>query len=201
MIFNEIAPKKRIIIIGNADETISISHLVDDNDLVVRFNKPNPSCNLKANLLFVANGAGIVVHKTRMFNDMMHPNCPIIWRYTLKDILTDRYEENSLSRKLRYLILFPWFKKINHFTGRKQSYINDTLQCQCTELVKGSVPSTGFLAIYLLKHYFSSTPIYIHNFTFKGWSGHNWNQEDYFVQQWINEGGLFPSSSLTHNQG
>lgn len=190
---------KRIFIIGNADNHIPIEKHVNPDDFIIRFNKPNPTCSLKANLLFIANGPVVVARRTRIFNDMMKDYCHIMWRYSHQDILSSKYEKISPSRKLRYLLFFTYFKKINHLNNHPESIISETLQEKCTKLVQHKIPSSGFLIIFLFKKLYPNIPIYIHNFTFNGWDGHNWKVEEQIVKQWLQQEKIFLASSLTQN--
>jgi hypothetical protein len=51
-----VQPHSKFFIIGNADEQNSIAHLIKEDDILIRFNNPNSSCDLKANWIFIANG-------------------------------------------------------------------------------------------------------------------------------------------------
>lgn len=196
---NPIINSKRIFIIGNADNQIPIEQNINPDDFIVRFNKPNPTCPLKANLLFIANGPVVVARRTKIFNNMMKDNCHIMWRYSRQDILSSKYEKISLSRKLRYLLFLAYFKKINHLNNNPESIINEILQEQCTRLVQQKIPSSGFLIIFLFQNLYPNIPIYIHNFTFSGWDGHNWEEEERIVKQWLQQEKIFLASSLTQN--
>lgn len=192
---------KRIFIIGNADNTAPIENHIKEDDFIVRFNKPNESCPLKADCLFVANGAVVIARRTHIFNQMLKENCHVIWRYTLKDIFFAKYEKISLDRRLRALLFFSSFKKINHLTQCAESYLDEDIQQTCTDLVGNDIPSSGFLAIYLFKQQYPHIPIYIHNFTFEGWSGHNWSKEETIVNEWIQHQQIFPASCIIQTQG
>lgn len=187
---------KRIFIIGNADSSFSLDHIISEEDFIVRFNKPNISCNIKTDMLFIANGPRMIIRKTELFNNLLNENCTIIWRYSIKDILSSRYERISLSRKIRYPFLFSKFKKINTFDQYPSSVYDQNMQKKCTSFMHEAIPSTGFLAIYMLKTQYPHIPIYIHNFTFQGWEGHLWDSEEKIINQWIESKELAVSSSL-----
>lgn len=192
---------QRIFIIGNADDSDPIDHILTEKDCIVRFNKPNPSCPIKADMLIIANGPRMVIRKTELFNNLLHEHCNIIWRYSINDILTSRYEKISLSRKIRYPLFFYKFKRLNKFDHYPTSFYDQSMQIKCTSLMNGSIPSTGFLAIYMLKIQYPDIPIYLHNFTFQGWEGHNWNKEEEIIGEWLNTQQIFLASSIIQNQG
>lgn len=197
----DLGQKKRIFIIGNSDNQVTIDSLIDHDDFIIRFNRPNPSCRLKADLLFIANGAVVVARRTMLFNDMLKKNCTILWRYTLRDIMSQKYEKISLSRRLRYLLFLKLFKKKNHLDHRPALFVPQEIQDYCTELLAPDIPSSGFLAIYLFKQLFPQIPIYIHNFTFEGWHNHNWKGEKEFVEEWLNAQKINLAISLIEKKG
>lgn len=192
----DLGQKKRIFIIGNADNRANIEPMINQDDFIIRFNRPNPSCRLKADLLFIANGAVVVARRSELFNNMLKKNCALLWRYTLRDIISQKYESISLSRRLRYLLFLRWFKKKNHFNHRPNFFVPEKIQDDCTELLAPGIPSSGFLAIYLFKQYFPQIPIYIHNFTFEGWHNHNWLGEKELVEEWIDSQEINLATSL-----
>ena len=192
---------KRIIIIGNSDNAVSIEKEINETDFIVRFNTPNPTCTLKADLLFVSNGATAVARKTKIFNNMLKEHCLILWRYTLRDILSEKYEKISLDRRLRFLLFFSSFKKINHLSKFPSYYLDADIQDNATKLVNPAIPSSGFLAISMFLKLCPETPIYIHNFTFTGWDSHNWEKEKKIVDQWLHSGKISLASSLIYTKG
>lgn len=198
----DICDYKRIFIIGNADNNVPIEKFIDkENDFIVRFNRPNKTCSAKAHCLFVANGAVVIARRTNIFNNMLQDNYQVIWRYTLKDILSSKYEKISFSRRLRALLFFNTFKKKNKLDQCPSSNLKEHIQQECTNLVDNYIPSSGFLAIYLFKQYYPHIPIYIHNFTFQGWEGHNWIKEEKLIDEWLTNKQIFLASSIIHNQG
>ena len=197
----DLGQKKRIFIIGNADNKVTIEHLINHDDFVIRFNRPNPSCTLQADLLFIANGAVVVARRSNLFNNMLKKNCAILWRYTLRDIMSQKYEKTSLSRRLRYFLFLQLFKKKNHFNNRPTFFVPEKIQDYCTELLAPGIPSSGFLAIYMFKQLFPQIPIYIHNFTFEGWHNHNWLGEKELVEEWISSQEIHLATSLIEIEG
>lgn len=175
-----------IIIVGNSEEAESIKKEINAEDIIVRFNKPNPSCKLKADILFVANGPQMVARRQILFNGLLSPHAKIVWRYKWQDIILNRFEKIPLSRKLRYVLFFNFFKKINQFNRYDQVVLNSSIYEQCQQLTI-DMPSSGFLAIYLYVTQYPNRDIYLHNFTYLGWSGHNWKREKEIINTWIKE--------------
>lgn len=175
-----------IFIIGNSDDKDDIQELIKSEDIVVRFNKPNPSCSLKADVLFVANGIGMVIHQDQIYNGLLKPDCKVIWRYHLKDVLASKFQKISLMRKLRYLLLFDRFKKMNQLTKYEQVTLNFKIYETCFELLN-AIPSSGFLAVYLYASLYADRKIYLHNFTYTGWLDHNWEGEKLIIERLARE--------------
>ncbi|MCO6523199.1 MAG: hypothetical protein J6571_08450 [Snodgrassella sp.] len=78
-------PHSKFFIIGNADEQNTIEHLINKDDVVIRFNNPNPSCSPKANWVFIANGT-IQIRHLKIEQKFFNPNTQIFFRYSLNDI-------------------------------------------------------------------------------------------------------------------
>ena len=188
---------QRILIIGNADDSLDISDKVTTSDFVIRFNKANASCKVKADYWFIANGAITVIRKLHIFNDSISPEAKIIWRYSLKDILNCSFEKISLSRRLRYLIYISKFKKINHMSRYTQVNFPKCLLKECTEVLQGKMPSSGFLMIYTMRKLYPNIPLYIHNFTFKGTVAHDWEIEEKIIKRLIDQKLIFTTDQFT----
>lgn len=178
-----------IFIIGNSEEQYEISHLVTKDDVVVRFNNPNSSSSLKADVLFIANSPNMVIGKDIIDDTLLKYNALIVWRYSLLDMIFSHYQAVSLSKKIKYGLLFNLFKKKNKLDSYKQQYFPRYLQKDCTETLR-CMASTGFLAIYLYLNLYPERKIYLHNFTFSGWSGHCWEREKEYVGALIKSGKL-----------
>lgn len=176
----------KFFIIGNADEQNSIAHLIQDHDIVVRFNNPNPNCTLKADWVFIANGT-IQIRHLNIDHKFFKLNTQIFFRYTLKDILTSKYEIIPLNKKIKYYLRFPRWKKKYGLDKFAIQTIPDQVHFNCMNLLHSKFPSTGILAIYYVLEYFPDHKIFIHNFTNQGWSGHNWENEKLLIQTWERE--------------
>lgn len=188
--------KSRIFIIGNAIETQDIYGCLTSDDVVIRFNNPNPSCDLKADILFVSNGPALVVHRDMIKSTLLKEGGEIIWRYSYTDILRSRYDKVSFSRKVRYLLYFEKFKIINDFNRYPQQFLGEDIQQRCINTLNHKMPSSGFLMIFAMVNLYPEREIYIHNFMFDGWDGHQWELEKQYVDKLISEGLLFYAHQL-----
>ncbi|MCO6508998.1 MAG: hypothetical protein J6578_09475 [Snodgrassella sp.] len=179
-------PHSKFFIIGNADEQNTIEHLINKDDVVIRFNNPNPSCSLKANWVFIANGT-IQIRHLKIEQKFFNPNTQIFFRYSLNDILTSKYEIIPLNKKIKYYWRFPRWKKNCNLDQYPVRIIPDHIHFQCMDLLHSKFPSTGLLAIYYVLQYYPKHKIILHNFTNQGWSGHNWDREKLLIQTWEKE--------------
>ena len=171
-----------IFIIGNSNEKRDISHLVTERDIIVRFNTPNPSCSLVADVLFIANNPKLIVHLTKINNGLLAKECLILWRHTVSELLLSHSDNISFSRKLRYPFYFPIFRWKNKLYSYKQQYLPASISQKCLEITKKE-PSTGFIVAYLYSKLFPNKKVYLHNFTFEGWDGHNWSLEADYINK------------------
>lgn len=175
--------KANLYIIGNANETNSINHLITSTDLVIRFNTPNPSCTVDADILFVANGAGNVVKP--LIPQYRKANCQIILIYTIKEVLQDTWGKNSLSKRIKFLFRFPLFILKGRLSNR--TYLEPHIYRDAVSyLSSGKLPSSGFLALLYALTYYPKHTIILHNFTFEGWEGHDFDSEVKLVRELVN---------------
>jgi hypothetical protein len=173
----------KFFIIGNADEQNSIAHLIKEDDIVIRFNNPNSSCDLKADWIFIANGT-IQTRHLKIENRFFKSNTQIFFRYSLNDILTSKYEIIPFKKKIKYYWRFPRWKKNCKLDQYSIHIIPAHIHFQCMDLLYPNLPSTGLLAIHYVLQYYPDHKIFLHNFTNQGWSGHNWDREKYLIQIW-----------------
>lgn len=169
-----------IFIIGNSEERRDISQLIRKEDVVVRFNSPNITSSLKADVLFIANSSDMILNKDLIDSTTLTNTSIIVWRYHISDMIFSRYQPISLSKKLKYNLFFNSFKRNNNLNLYRQVYFPRGIQKDCISLL-GCIASTGFLAIYLYMNLYPEKKIYLHNFTFSGWEGHNWDSEKKYV--------------------
>lgn len=173
----------KFFIIGNADEQNSIARLIHEDDIVVRFNNPNPNCSLMADWVFIANGYSQIkyVNINRQF---FKPDTQVFFRYSRKDICLKRYQNIPLHKRIKYIWRFPKWKRKLGLYQYKTKVIPSSEYLYCSALLNHKLPSTGLLAISYIINQYPNNQLYIHNFTNKGWSGHNWKNEKKLIQFW-----------------
>ena len=182
-----IKPHTRFFIIGNAEEKQDISHLIQNDDIVVRFNDPNPSCTLMADWAFIANGYTQIRHLA-VARHFFKTNMLIFFRYQTADILHSRYQNIPLHKRLKYLWRFPKWKKRFGLDQYPTKTVPYEVYQHCVQVLGYRQPSTGLLAIdYILLSY-PSNKVYVHNFTNEGWVGHNWDDEKRMMKSWLDQG-------------
>ncbi|PIT62772.1 hypothetical protein [Snodgrassella alvi] len=184
-----VQPHSKFFIIGNADEQNSIAHLINEDDIVVRFNNPNPNCTLMADWVFIANGYTQIRHLT-IKHQFFKPDTHIFFRYSKEDIWFSRYQNIPLHKRIKYLWRFPKWVKHSHLDQYQINTIPTDTYRHCADILGFRQPSTGLLAIdYICQHY-PRNKIYIHNFTSEGWIGHNWDDEKQLIHKWITTGNI-----------
>lgn len=184
-----VLPHSKFFIIGNADELNSITQLIGDNDFIIRFNSPNPSCTLKADWVFIANGYCQIRH-LNIDHQFFKPDTQIFFRYRKEDIYHNCFENIPLHKRIKYRWRFPkWIKKCK-LDQYQLEIVPKSIYIQCTNMIGYSLPSTGLLAINYISNLFPNNQIFLHNFTNKGWRGHAWDREKNLIQEWINSGKL-----------
>ncbi|MCT6881275.1 hypothetical protein [Snodgrassella alvi] len=177
-----VQPHSKFFIIGNADEHKNIANSIGTDDFVIRFNNPNPSCNLMADWVFIANGT-IQIRHLIIKNDFFKPDTNIFFRYKINDILKSKYEVIPFDKKLKYCWRFPCWKKKYKLNQYTLHTIPESIYFKCANLVKPNLPSTGLLAIYYILQEYPNNKIYLHNFTHQGWMGHNWSLEESLINK------------------
>lgn len=197
----------RIILVGNAPLTKNISHLIKEDDYIVRFNLPLESSikftGDRTNAIFFANTDFLAKKNIEagLLNLPLFASYPqIILPYDKEVIL-----KNFPIYKVK-LWGFIKYKKSNYnsewlFKQLQQTNCDITQLShddykQCLNLLdiedipvadrttkKAYIPSTGFIALnyYLFNSNFRNIPIIMHGFTFSGWDGHAWAKEKDYV--------------------
>lgn len=180
-----------IYVIGNAPEERNISDNILKNDTIIRFNKPNSSCSLKADILFVANGQQRVMRLEDTKTPLINKDYQVFWRYQPYQMLLSKYEPISISRRLRFAILFQLYKRKNYPSKQNETYVKFSTYTDCTRWLQGNKPSSGILLIYCLLALYPQRKIFLHNFTFKGTDAHNWKLEEQLIKKLISEQKIF----------
>lgn len=171
--------KPNIWIIGNAPEQNSINHLVHENDIVVRFNNPNPTCTLKADVLFAVTGYSNL--KQRINPTYLKGNCQVLFTVRPVSGIVGYWKSRGKIRIVKYffrLLQFVVKGRLYHFRIRYFRFDYSRLR---DELAINNPLSTGCVALYYYLNTEPKSKITLHNFTFEGWHGHAWDVEKAYV--------------------
>lgn len=174
-----------IWIIGNADEEVSINHLVTSDDTIIRFNNPNPTCTLKANILFITNGYDNI-NKTRIDKTFLHDDCEIFFRFHPIRAIILYWKVRSRIRIFRYFSRYFRFILRNKLFYSKKFIPNSVIADIAINILKtDKQPSTGIIVLLYFLNKKQGEKIILHNFTFQGWDGHPWKKEEAYVRDLI----------------
>lgn len=178
-----------IYIIGNSNNFEITKNDIQRDDAIVLFNSINDTIFIKPDILFVANSSGMILDNEVLNNYKKLTNLSlVVWRYHTYDILFSRYENVSFSKKIKYLLRFRKFRRKNRLDTINQTIIPQNIHNKCIKLLNNEIPSTGFLAIILYLTLYPERSIYVHNFNFVGWEGHNWHMERKYIEQLATDG-------------
>lgn len=181
---------EKIWIIGNADEVTSVNHLVGAHDAVIRMNDPNPSCSLKADILFLLNSYS-AARKLRTNPSFMKPTTKIFYRFPVGVIMANVFNHYSPYKKAKYCFKFSKMVLWHYWYTRSCNFLDLPFLYRASEalgLPAFQEPSTGFLALFHCLEIYKDVPIVVHNFTFQGWVGHPWEYEKRYVERLVDEG-------------
>lgn len=192
---------KKIILVANSDHIFNINSVINDQDLIVRFNIPSKQkikiTGHRTDFLFLANTVDLMERRLRNkeFNNFVGTlkNTNIFFPY--EDDLIDKI--NPICR-LVYRKFFIKFKKdvknsnnnkyINYFFEKnmKVKVMDQSYYWAAKNLMNkdsSSILTTGFIAMYyfLNNEKYINYDIYLCGFTFQGWSGHDWEQEKKYI--------------------
>ncbi|WAW10591.1 hypothetical protein NB640_02720 [Oxalobacter vibrioformis] len=179
----------KIWIIGNAPNKQNIDHLVNKEDIVVRFNSPNPSCSLRADVLFIANAyENVRSRKMNINKKYLKKNTFVIYRFSLKGVFS-LLKKQKIFKIIKYLYRFLFFILRNNLHHFKYKFFDFNLinKIASDVLKTDKEPSSGFIIIYYFLEKYKDAKIIMHNFTFEGWDGHPWEKEKKYVQRLIDE--------------
>lgn len=182
---------KKILIIGNSEPSANHKYLLEDAEIVVRFNNKQykfASENKKTTCLSIVNtgavGHGLLQNiksnkfyleaRTILFarSQKIHQN------HLIQNPLRNQYSEEVIDVSHRY-------KAELVADGRKVVHLSDAHNLACFRLIQSRThlpficPSSGFLVIW----FFLNNPEYVAyekhivGFSFKGWWGHPWAAE------------------------
>ena len=189
--FHQIAMKK-VLIIGNSEPAANYAHLLEEAEVVVRFNnkryKITPD-NIKTTCLSMVN-TGVVGHtllkdiqsnifyseaRTILFarSQKIHQN------HLLQNPLKDQYPKEEA------MDVSQWYEKEIIRDGKEVARLSDELNQSCFRLIQSRTrqpficPSSGFLVVwsFLNDARYTEYEKHVVGFSFKGWWGHSWETE------------------------
>lgn len=190
-----------IWIIANSDSVKNVK--ISDNDIVVRFNSPRTTTfaktGFRTDYLFLANTVDVL--SKMLMNDLffksyyrsLHEKAYVVLPYS--DELIKKINPYMTVKNITGEIkLVPnWdnngqIERLKNIKNNKLNILSDDIYFHATKLInpaQGKIISTGLLAI----NYFINTEMFEHynivlnGFTFKGWPGHDWEQEKLFIEK------------------
>ena len=177
----------KIWIIGNANEKKSINHLIHEKDTVIRFNSPNSTCSIKPTILFMSTAYSFLkflfTRPSEVNWDAMFSAKSIIYRWPIKSVLLNKPESLSFLHRLSFIVYFYRLSKLKKLSKSTLFFPRKDFLKYQKELQMSAQPSSGILAILWCLEHRREYKIFVHNFTFEGWDGHDWKTEKDFLQQ------------------
>jgi hypothetical protein len=174
-----------IWIVGNANEKKSINHLVHKDDTVIRFNNPNSTCSLKPTILFMSTAYSflnfIFTRPNEVNWETIFSAKKIIYRWTIKSVLLNKPESLSVFHRIKFIRYFYRFSKFKKLPDSTLFFPRKKFIEYQRELQMSAQPSSGILAVLWCLENSPKQKIFIHNFTFEGWDGHDWGREKEFL--------------------
>lgn len=198
---------KKIILVANSEHVFDINAHIHSEDLIVRFNLPLISTlektSQRTDLLFLANSVDIVQKKLRKNSKFIqflqrqnnHQDLKIFFPYS-----DDLIKINKPYYKKKTFIFFkqlmPNFNNTQYISFLNQqgfSNIEILKDHYYLDLKKKISPnsekiiSTGVIASYFFLNHpsYQDFDLYLHGFTFEGWNGHDWEEEEKFIHDHI----------------
>ena len=196
--------KTKIVIVGNADVITDFTNLVDNADLVFRFNScRNYKINTgsKTDVLCVSN-TGSAAKRLAFFYENTNPDfiydINAVW--FVSDLLSLKknffYLMTNQKRKVEYSKYI--ISKCNFKSGVEFKYLgNEFVKNSLNNLLsKGSVsvkpyaPSTGYLVLDKLLNDsdFNNSEIILIGFSWEGWKRHPWVLEKKTINTYVDLG-------------
>lgn len=201
---NTMKEKRKIILVANSPYVFDIKDRISKEDLIARFNLPEPSTlaptGNKTDFIFLANTVDVIQKKMRpnsnffQFTQSIEGKFKVIFSYS--DNLIQQI--NPFYKKRNFLFFKKLTKNFNNveYIQLLESLENDFLvlpEHYYLDLKNKIDPdtktiiSTGLIAT----HYFLNDPkyqdfdVYLHGFSFEGWHGHAWDKEKQYIQNLI----------------
>ena len=195
---------KKIILVANSDVVIDINQMIDEHDIIVRFNHPKKFSLVKTgertDILFLSNTVNLMegrIRRGRHKEKHISNQTKVIFSYA--DSLIQKI--NPYYTKKPILPFLKHIEKCQNWNNHKYINIFNNLNVQVeiisedsywniyeiTKIERNHILSTGFIAL----HYFLSHPeyadykIYLNGFTSEGWQGHDWLGEKKYIADLI----------------
>jgi hypothetical protein len=197
------AKTKRIVIVGNAKLTEDYSALVDEADMVVRFNDARyygtGFAGNKTDVLCIANmeHPGRKVAKYKTIKKLAFINqVKAIWFPHFSEFKPAQCWIKPISRaRFKQTNYCDWILARNDLTDKNiihfgsSHYLSACKDLNITE-TSNLEPSSGYLAIkYIIENYpTDSYEITLFGFTFSGSNSHAWNEEKANIMAWSEKG-------------
>lgn len=192
-----IIESKKIILVANSNQVKNINSLINDQDVVVRFNIPEDDkikkTGYRTDILFLANTVDLMEDRLKSdeFNSFIDTleDTSIIFPY--EDELISKINPKCKVVHRKFFLKFKEYIK-NSDNHKYMKYFEeknlpvDIIDQSYYWAAKGlidtddeSILSTGFIATtyFLNNDRYRDYDIYLCGFTFEGWSGHSWNEE------------------------
>ncbi|MDQ8934485.1 hypothetical protein [Acinetobacter rudis] len=191
------AESKKIILVANSDKVKDINSLIDDGDVIVRFNVPEDDkikkTGYRTDILFLANTVDLMEDrlKSDKFNSFINSLEDTSIVFPFEDELISKINPKCKVVYRKFFLKFKEYiknsdnnKYVSYFEEKNipvdiidQSYYwaaKDSINAD-----DSSILSTGFIAAtyFLNNKKYSDYDLYLCGFTFEGWSGHSWSEE------------------------
>ena len=196
-----------IVLVGNAPLKKNHSFLVDNADLIVRFNLPRTygsESGTRFDAWVIANSGGgrrfvdgrvfiNAVYKCKP-SQLWFPRCVEVHKALRaqhpdsQTLLTAASETDISDEIIRANDLQQ--ENILRFSASVYWSCMDVLSGVATRHDPARIPSTGFLTLYYILTILEPQPVTLVGFTFEGWKGHPWHLERKIIHQWSDEGRL-----------
>lgn len=188
---------KKIILVANSDNIKDINSLINDHDVIVRFNVPKndkiKKTGCRTDILFLANTVDLMDERLKndeftSFIDTLE-GTSILFPY--EDDLINKINPKCEVVRRKFFFKFKEYIK-NSDNNKYIKYFEeknipiDIIDQSYYWVAKDSVGigdsfmlSTGLIATtyFLNNEKYRDYDIYLCGFTFRGWSGHSWEDE------------------------
>lgn len=192
---------KKIILVANSDHITNINSLINDQDIVVRFNFPNKqkieNTGCRTDILFLANTVDLMEDrlKNKEFSEFINSLKETIIFFPYDDDLISKINPKCKVVHRKFFIKFKKYiensnnnKYINYFLEKniKVKVIDQSYYWNAKKIANIddlSILSTGLIATsyFLNSKSYIDYKIYLCGFTFEGWGRHSWDKEKKYI--------------------